>query len=65
MKTSDVVTIEGHSSRETDAAIFLELDDGTDAWIPFSQVENMTRDATGGGISITMTKWIAQKKGLV
>ena len=63
MKASEAFTLECHSFRETDNAILLTLEDGSEAWVPFSQIEHMVRDAQGGGISVTMTKWIAQKKG--
>ena len=51
--------------RETDSAILIETPSGEEIWLPFSQVEKIERDAQGGGGTITMTRWIAEKKGLV
>lgn len=65
MTHNDSYTLSCHTSRETENAILLELDDGTEAWVPFSQVEHIVRDAQGTGISITISKWIAQKKGMI
>ena len=48
---------------ETDNAVLIECD-GEEYWIPFSQVEEMTKGANGRESSITITQWIADQKGL-
>lgn len=64
MRTSDSHVEEGVTfMRETDAAIQVTTKDGEIIWLPFSQVESIERERDGTG-SITMTKWIAQQKGL-
>ena len=62
MKASEAFTLECHSPIETTNAILIALEDGTETWIPFSQIESIIREVDGR-LSITMTKWIAQKKG--
>lgn len=49
--------------RETDNAILVRLDD-EDIWIPFSQIERRTL-YPDGRFEVTMTAWIAKKKGLI
>ena len=55
--------------RETHAAVLIrDPADGREHWIPFSQVEKITRDASEAlgdqtGV-VTMTEWIAEQKGL-
>jgi len=47
---------------ESDLAVKIALEDGETLWIPLSQIEAIHHD--GSNSLITMTKWIAQKKGL-
>lgn len=49
---------------ETDNAIQVVTVAGEILWIPFSQVKSIERGLTPLDSSITMTKWIAGKKGL-
>ena len=55
---------------ESDAAILVRvhgaLPPGEDEiWFPFSQVTEIHRDPRGVDDRLTVTKWIAQKKGLI
>ena len=49
--------------KETEKAIMVTID-GTDHWMPLSQVKSMKRTGMKDGDSITVTMWIAQQKGL-
>lgn len=50
---------------ETDRAVLIvDHASGEELWIPLSQVEEMHRTPTQEG-SITMTAWIAKRKGLI
>ena len=51
--------------RETENAIHVEVPNGDQMWIPFSQVASIEREANGIDGTITMSKWIAQQKGLL
>jgi hypothetical protein len=50
---------------ETDAAVQIVTSEGEILWIPLSQVKSMERGLRAEDSSITMTLWIAKKKGLV
>ena len=65
MPSSNTWTIECIFRGETDAAVQI-IDPASDEllWIPLSQVESMVRRPDNTG-SITMTRWIAEKKGLL
>ena len=49
---------------ETDKALQITTPDGELLWIPFSQVDSITREPDGTG-AVEMSLWIAQQKGLV
>ena len=52
--------------RETDAAVLIETEDTVEpVWIPLSQVEKMVKSKNPQGSSITLSTWIARKKGLI
>jgi len=70
------VEIECKILRETDAAV--EIDVGKEKvnpetgeitpyayWIPKSQIKGRTQSADGATVTLTITEWIACKKGLV
>lgn len=58
------VTVEGLTIvRETDNAILVQHE-GDEHWIPLSQVSKITRTTNKGQDTVTMTAWIAGKKGL-
>lgn len=65
MKEKDAHTLKCRSTRETENAILIELDDGTSTWIPFSQVDRIVREPNGIDIEITISRWIAKQKGLI
>lgn len=49
----------------TDAALHVtHLETGEVMWLPKSQIEEI-HEQPNGSVKITMTKWIAQKKGLL
>lgn len=48
---------------ETDNAVKVS-ENGEAVWIPLSQISKITRHP-GGTASITMSRWIADKKGLL
>jgi len=57
---SDVVCI-----KETDAALLIRLEDGTEHWIPRSQLSkdsDVSNEDDEG--AITLTRWIAEQKSL-
>lgn len=49
---------------ETDDAILIEVDD-EQMWIPFSQIERITRYPKSSACDIVMAAWLAKKKGLI
>jgi hypothetical protein len=58
-------TLDVRFVHETDSAVLIEdLETEEEFWIPFSQVKSMERGLDDTG-SITMTRWIAEQKGLV
>lgn len=63
MKTNEV-RIGGYINAETANAILLEPEDSSleEAWIPLSQVSEITR-RLDGKVSVVMTRWIATQKG--
>lgn len=51
--------------RETDAAFLLRID-GSDHWIPKSQISDPEDYSAGDtGCTISVTEWIAKQKGLL
>ena len=48
--------------RETDNAILIETDDGTEYWLPLSQVNRITRGKVRGQDEVWASKWIVEKK---
>ena len=54
---------------KTDKSVLLEHDGGCESWIPFSQFEDPAEaDALEKGDedgAVTITEWIAKKKGLI
>jgi len=66
MNRSEVFDITGCTIlAETDAAIRIALEDGECIWLPLSQVEAIHRTKVQGEDWLTVTRWIAEKKGLV
>jgi PhoPQ-activated pathogenicity-related protein len=52
--------------RKTDAAIFVETEDGDEYWIPKSQLVDFDDDQPLKEIeSINMSMWIAKQKGFI
>ena len=66
MRSHELYTLtECQITRETDAAVLVSKN-GEQYWIPFSQIEKMTRDSKSQcNDSVTMTAWIAKQKGLL
>lgn len=56
-------TLDCKRQRETDNAVLVTDDDGTDIWFPLSQVESMHFNHSGVG-HIVVSDWIAAQKGL-
>ena len=54
--------VTGRILRETDAALLLETPDGEEVWLPFSQIDRITRGKDFD--SLEVSTWIAEKKGL-
>lgn len=53
-------------AKETDAAILvIEPATGEQIWIPLSQVDRISRKPNSDEADISMTIWIAKKKGLL
>ncbi len=51
--------------KETDAAILVELDDGTRHWIPKSCVhEDSTVESMGDEGELVVHRWFAEREGL-
>lgn len=50
---------------ETDAAVKIATSDGETMWLPLSQVEAIHRTHQQGEDWVTVTRWIAEKKGLL
>ncbi len=59
-----VYDVRGYILRETDEAIQVDVD-GEKIWFPLSQVEEIHRENGPEMDWLVVTKWIAQKKGLV
>lgn len=64
-KTTDSHVQAGKFLHETDAALQMELPGGETVWIPFSQIHSIDREANGIDVSVTMSRWIAEKKGML
>ena len=66
MSASDYVHLEVVKIlHETDAAFLLLLEGGEEVWIPKSHVADAERYSAGDrGCTVSITKWIAGKKGL-
>lgn len=61
---ADVVLKDVPIERETDKAILIRVKDQPEPiWIPLSQVRKIDRPETGPA-TITVSAWIAEKKGL-
>ncbi len=61
---SGKVTLENVTlGRETDKAILATIE-GTDYWIPLSQVEKIERSKSKGCDKLVVSQWIAEQKGL-
>ena len=57
-------TTNGSLIRETDEAILIDSDELSEQiWIPLSQVDRITRQPKSNAVEVTMTDWIAEKKG--
>lgn len=65
MKAEATHTFSGVSHRETENAILVELEDGSEVWIPFSQVSSIVREPKGGEVTLTISRWIAGQKGML
>ncbi len=51
--------------KETDAAFLLRLDDGEEHWIPISQISDPEDYQEGDeNVSMSITEWIAEQKGI-
>lgn len=51
--------------KETDSAFLLVIEDGERVWLPKSQVANPDDYSEGDeGVSISVTEWIADQKGI-
>lgn len=51
--------------RETDAAFRLRLEDGTEYWIPKSQIADPDDYKEGDeNCTVSVTEWIAEQKGI-
>lgn len=62
---SDKVTLENVTlGKETDKAILATID-GTDHWMPLSQVHEIVRSKDKGGDKLVVSKWIAEQKELI
>lgn len=63
--STETYTLACSFKAETDRAVLIvDHASGEELWIPLSQVSEMHRDAGAEG-QITMTAWIAKKKGLI
>jgi hypothetical protein len=52
-------------ARETDKALLVKFTDGNEHWIPLSQIADPRDYAEGDEDgTISVTKWIAEQKGL-
>lgn len=68
MTTDDVVEVEVEVLVETEKALHVfVVDTGDEVWIPKSQIHDdsdvYSRDTSPG--TITITRWIAEQKGIV
>jgi hypothetical protein len=65
MKADETFELACRRDAETASAVLIwDYAEDKAHWIPLSQVESMHFDKTNNG-SIVITKWIAQKKGLL
>lgn len=52
--------------QETDKAFLVRLEDGTELWLPFSQVADYEDYEAGDkNCTISITEWLARQKGIV
>lgn len=55
--------------RYTDKAVCVKAEDGTECWLPFSQIdepdEQYIREAKNEPIEIEVPNWLAEEKGLL
>ena len=50
---------------ETDNAFLLELEDGEEVWMPYSQISDYENYRKGDkNCTISISEWIARQKGL-
>lgn len=65
MAEKELYTLTGAALlHETDSAILIEVDD-EQIWLPFSQIERITRYPNGAVCDIVMSAWIARAKNLI
>jgi len=65
-KAEEPVKIEGCTIGRDSAsgkAVLVEID-GTQHWLPYSQINKITRTTSKGCDSLEITAWIAREKGL-
>lgn len=68
MARNDMIDVEDLTFvRSSDAAILVEDPDGDEVWLPKSEIE-WPKEAgaeRGDSITITMSEWLAEDKGLI
>ena len=64
-RQSDYVHLEDCTIRKETASAFLVEFDGTDYWLPKTQVADADNYAEGDeGVTLSITRWIAYQKGI-
>lgn len=59
----NTVDIECTVKRETDKALLIDHGGEAEVWMPKSQIKNVTKN--GRTVTLTVTEWIANEKGLI
>lgn len=66
MTKSNIVDIDVIVRRQTEKAVFVALDEGSQGiWLPRSLIEIDTGEAYGQPAVVTLPEWLAQKEGLI
>ena len=61
----DIVCVEGVTVvRSTDSAGLYRTEDGTEVWVPWSQVDDRSVDKDGASGELWIPRWLAESKDL-
>lgn len=66
MARNDMIEVEDLTFvRETSAAILVQDPDGSEIWLPQSQIDWPEDAERGDVITVSMPEWLAEDKGLI